>query len=428
MKTTILSFITFFAFCLNCSTAFSANVDFTPRISITGEYTDNLDLEASDKKEDYILTITPGFTLDIDDRSRGMSLSYGAGYSIYDEYDEYDDWRHSAGFTGWIYSSRNTRLEITDAFLYTQDPADDDGEDDTTRSGRNLYYTNTAGVSITHQFGENDTIRLGYLYSILENDDETIEDNSRYIPSINLTYWLVPRQLSAETGLEYTRGEFTGSSEVDSLSDDFDQWVGNIRLTKVINRDLNIFADYTHTWLDYEGEDVDYQIYDPSVGLAYAWGDDASITIGIGYFYQDRESGDDESGITIDGDIAKTWRFRRGSINLAGSSGYDQSYFGSENLGFNVYYGVEASATVEFSRHVTGDLFSSFRKVKYTETEDDREDDTIEAGCGITAQLNRWLSTRLGYTFRNLETDDREDEYTENSVIITFTLAPSSPI
>ena len=86
------------------------------------------------------------------------------------------------------------------------------------------------------------------------------------------------------------------------------------------------------------------------------------------------------------------------------------------------------SARHEFSRHVTGDVFSSYRRDKYTETEDNRRDDTTEAGCGITAQLNRWLSTRLGYTFRNVESDDRDAEYTENSIVLTFTLAPSSPI
>ena len=78
--------------------------------------------------------------------------------------------------------------------------------------------------------------------------------------------------------MEYTRGEFTRAAEADSLSDDFDQWVGNIRLTKVIRRELSVFAEYTHTWLDYDGEEVDYQIYDPSVGFTYTWGEDAFLT------------------------------------------------------------------------------------------------------------------------------------------------------
>jgi len=431
MKKILVSIVTFFIVCLNFSTVLAANVDFTPRISVSEAYTDNLNLAASDEKDDFITTVSPGFTLGIDARSSGMSLSYDAGYSFYNEYDEYDSWRHSASLTGWAELSRRTRLEVIDTFLYTEDPRDDDDADErdfTLRTGREPYYTNTASVAILHQFGEADTLELRYEYSILENDDKTEEDNSRHIPSANLTWWLVPRQLSLETGMEYTRGEFTGASEVDSLSDNFDQWVGNIRLTKIINRYLNIFATYKHTWLDYEGDEVDYRIYDPSIGFAYTWGEDANLSLSAGYYIQDKEYGDDESGMSINVDIGKTWRFKRSSINLTGSSGYDQTYFGAENLGFDVFYTAELSATHAFSRHVTGDAFSSYRKDKYTETEDDREDDTIEAGCGITAQLNRWLSTRLGYTFRNVESDDSEDEYTENSIILTFTLAPSSPI
>ncbi|RLC29662.1 MAG: hypothetical protein DRH32_07005 [Deltaproteobacteria bacterium] len=428
MKTNLLFILTFFAFCLNSAAAFAANVDFLPRISVSEEYTDNLNLDDSDEKDDFITTVSPGFTLNIDDRSRGMNLSYDAGYSFYDEYDQYNGWRHNADFTGWAYGSRNTRLEITDTFLYTKDPEDDYDEDNTMRRDRNVYYTNSAGVSVTHQFGESDTIRLGYVYSILENDDETLEDNSRHTPSVSLTYWFVPRQWRLETGMEYTRGEFTGSPAAGELSDDLDQWVGNIRVIRVVSRNFEVFAAYTHTLVDYEGQEVDYQIYDPSVGFSCAWGEDAALSLSVGYYLQDRERGDDESGMSIDGDIGKTWSFRRSSISLTGASGYEQSYFGSENLGFDVYYMAGLSARHEFSRHVTGDVFSSYRRDKYTETEDNRRDDTTEAGCGITAQLNRWLSTRLGYTFRNVESDDRDAEYTENSIVLTFTLAPSSPI
>ena len=120
MKITLSSLITVVVFFLNFSTASAANVDFTPRISVSEEYTDNLDLDASNEKEDFITTITPGFTLDIDARSSGLILSYDAGYSFYDEYDEYDSWRHSASLTGWTEISRRSRLEVTDTGFCTR--------------------------------------------------------------------------------------------------------------------------------------------------------------------------------------------------------------------------------------------------------------------------------------------------------------------
>ena len=428
MKKILVSIVTFFTVCLNFSTVLAANVDFTPRISVSEEYSDNINLDASDEKDDFITTVSPGFTLGIDARSSGMNLSYDAGYSFYNEYDEYDSWRHSASVTGWAELSRRSRLEVTDTFLYTEDPDDDDDEDYTIRQARNTYYTNSAGVSLTHQFGKNDSIRLGYVYSILENDDETLEDNSRHTPSVDLTWWLVPNRWRLDTGVDYTRGEFSGSSEAADVSDDLDEWVGDIRLTRVVSRYLEVFAGYTHTWLDYDGDEVDYQVYEPSVGFTYAWGEDATLSLSVGYFTRNRDGRDDESGVTLNGDLGKTWRFKRSSIRLAGYSGYTQSSFGSENLGFEEFYGAEATATHAFSRHITGDVFSSYRRGKYTDTDDDREDKTTRAGAGLSAQLARWLSARLGYTYSTVSSDDSEDEYTENSVILMFTIAPSSPI
>ena len=428
MKTTIRSIVTICSLFFFVVPASAADIDFTPRISVSEEYSDNIDLDPSDEKDDFITTVTPGFSLDIDARSSGLTLSYDAGYSFYDEYDEYDSWRHSASAMGWAELSRRTRLEITDTFLYTEDPGDEDDEDFTIRRDRNVYYTNSAGVSLTHQFGENDMLKLGYVYSILENDDETLEDNSRHTPSASLTWWMVPNRWRFDTGVEYTRGEFSGSSEVDVVSDDLDEWIGSIRLTRVVNRDLEVFAGYRHTLLDYDGDEVDYQVYEPSVGFTYTWGEGADLSLSVGYFTQDRDEGDDESGVTVNGDLAKTWRFRRSSIRLAGYSGYENSAFGAENLGFDEYYGAEASARHEFSRHITGDVFSSYRRDKYTDPDDDREDKTTRAGVGLSARLARWLVARLGYTYTDLNSDDSEDEYTENSVILTFTLAPSSPI
>ena len=49
--------------------------------------------------------------------------------------------------------------------------------------------------------------------------------------------------------------------------------------------------------------------------------------------------------------------------------------------------------------------------------------------AGLTAQVNTVAFHTLGiYLYSTVDSDESEDEYTENSVILTFTLAPSSPI
>ena len=174
---------------LTTSITFGYQATFIPRISINEEYTDNLFLTKRDKEHEYITTISPGFTAQILGKNSGAEISYDPEYSIYDEYDEYDSWRHDARFSGWVQMAKNTRLEVNDSFLYTEDPlrdpdiarlrAEEPGVliDSTIRRTRETYYTNTAGINLIHQFGRADSFNIGFIHSFLENDHPGYEDN-----------------------------------------------------------------------------------------------------------------------------------------------------------------------------------------------------------------------------------------------------------
>ena len=45
--------------------ALAAQVSFTPRVSVTEEYNDNVDLDRKGKKDDFITTVSPGATLEV---------------------------------------------------------------------------------------------------------------------------------------------------------------------------------------------------------------------------------------------------------------------------------------------------------------------------------------------------------------------------
>ncbi|MBW2741030.1 MAG: hypothetical protein JRE64_19780, partial [Deltaproteobacteria bacterium] len=168
------------------SNADSYQATFTPRISVSEEYTDNHFLTDDNKEHEYITIASIGFIAEVLGRSNGMSISYDPSYSWHDRYSDNDAWSHRAAFDYWIGISRNTRLEINDTFLHTEEPVteiEDFTEVDTTiRRSRRSYYTNSSGVELSHQFGESDSVSLGFVYSFLKNDDPDIEDNKRYNP------------------------------------------------------------------------------------------------------------------------------------------------------------------------------------------------------------------------------------------------------
>ncbi len=441
-KTYYFTLICILLFPFSSAAGFQAT--FTPRFSITEEYSDNIFLIPEDgvwvedpdtgllilvyPEDDFITILSAGLTVQLLGKFSGAEISYDPMYAMYNQYDENDGWRHSGEFSGWIELSRNTRLDARDSFLYTDDPLAAE-LDPTIRRGRKYYLTNTASLGLTHQFGEADSINLGYEYSILENEAENIEDNARRIPSIGLTYWLVPRQSGFETNVSYTRADFEASPK-------FDEWYGSARLFKSYTRHFEGFARYAHTAVYYDEDPVEdpenFQIYNPSAGFNYSSDpddhieDDLSLSFEFGFYFVEIEARDNETDFNASGNLTKT--FRRGSFNITGSRGYELAYFGAENLGFSKFYGAGVSATYHLARHISGNIFASYRNNKYPDVylQFEREDKLTRGGFGITIQPLAWMSIELNYTYRSVDSTLDRISYEENRGLFRITL--SSPL
>jgi hypothetical protein len=51
----------------------------------------------------------------------------------------------------------------------------------------------------------------------------------------------------------------------------------------------------------------------------------------------------------------------------------------------------------------------------------------VRAGCGLSFQLLRWLSARLGYTYNSVNSSVDSEDYVENVGSLMFTVAPAEP-
>lgn len=421
--------VTACAFFLTTSITFAYQFTFTPSISVSQEYTDNYFLTKHNKEHEYITTISPGFTAQILGKNSGAELSYVPEYAMYDKYDENNTWRHNVDFSAWSEIAKNTRIELTDSFLYTEDPLIDSDIatlltedpdaliDSTIRRGRDPYYRNTADINLIHQFGRDDSFNLGYRYSFLENDDPDLEDDKSHNPYMGVTFWFGP-----EWGFEI-RGDYTRSENDES--DDSDEWYGSARLIKRFTRHLEGFVQYDHRALNYDGTTEDYQVYNPSAGFDYTISDDISLSFGMGYSYLNREETDNDS--IMSGNLSLTKTFIRGSINIIGSGGYEESSFGAESLGNTEFYQLGGSATYQFTRYFSGNIFGSYRNSKYIDEDPEREDKITIAGLGMTMQAFEWMSLGLDYAYHTVDSTLDEDDYDENRVILRITLFPPRP-
>ncbi len=164
-----LFFVAMCIFFFTTSISHGYQATFTPKISVGGEYTDNVFLTDTSNEDDFITTISPRFAAEILGKTSGAEILYDPSYAMYNTYDENNHWRHLFRFNGWSNITKNTSLKVRDRYLYTEDPLRDpdialtrteDPEipiDSTIRKSLRIYYTNFFSIALNHRFGEEDS-------------------------------------------------------------------------------------------------------------------------------------------------------------------------------------------------------------------------------------------------------------------------------
>jgi len=401
-----------------------------PRISVNEQYDDNIFLTANkdSKDDDFITTIVPGFSAEILGKKNGLKISYDAAYAMYNEYDEFNGWRHNANLSGWSQLTKYTGLKIRDNFLYTEDPIRDENIaevrtedpflpiDSTTVKTRRIYYQNFAGVNLNHQFGKyNSSFGIGYSYFFLNEEDPAYEDKQIHTPSFGVTYFFSPQWgLGFDGNYQHANYEY---------SDNFDLFSGSVSFLKRFSKHFTGFIRYSQKFADYKGESGDDITYIPSIGFTYDIEKDITLIANAGYFYNDYEFRESESGVS--GDIRLIKKLERGQLNFAALSGTDYSLYDSENNGFSVFYEVSVSGTYHVAKHLSGKIFGSYRNTDYIDI--DRKDKRPTVGCGLSWKALEWMELGLNYQFQKVDSTEDVNDYDDNRVSVSITVFPTVP-
>ena len=432
--------------------AFAAELNFTPRTSVSERWSDNIYLERSEKRSDFITTPTLGFTAETRGQATGLSLSYDAGYNFYARYDENDGWQHNAVGSFWHNFTRDTRFDLSKAFLYTKDPLNDrdvvnqQGNvvapgDYSGRQGLNTYYRNYSTARLAHQFGPENSVYGQFVYGFLKNNSDEYQDSQEIAPSAGMTYWW-----STWAGLEleggYLRGLYdkTEGQTINGQEDDFNQVSGRVRFNQRLSPQFGIFEQYQQIYRDYDGNQTDqtqndngqlnqdYLVYAPSVGVFYQFDPTLTASFGFGYFYQQVQNDKDQQGVFPIADINKIWDYQRWNVRARGTAGLGSQDFSADNQGFTRYVQTDLTGRYNFTRQFFGDAGITYRYSDYINGENDEADHFIRPTVGLGYQVFRWLTLQLSYTFTKLEvTNNSTDGYEENSVLFTVALQPDQP-
>lgn len=415
----------------------SAQLNFTPVLTASEEYNDNIFLTPDNEKDDFITRTTFGGTLEWLGRTAGLELTYLPSYEWYNDYSEYDGWTHDLAGRTWYNFTANTSIELRNAYIRTRGSLEDAGyvgatsddplvapdiSPDPYRRGLGEYYRNATTLRFDHRFGAEDTVYAAYRYSLRRDLDTTSykrSDNDIWEPSIGGTYWFT-HLWGIGADMRYSHRNYKDQ-------EDREEWYGRMRLNRRITRHLSAYAQYAQTYLNYEDDGVDYDVYEPTIGFNYQLDQNTRIDIGAGWYFQDFDDGNSDDGFVLTALADKVWPFRRGSVGLTLLSGTDIDDTGVEDLGLNVYYQATARGEYAFTPRFSGTARVGYRWDDYPDRKPSRTDKTITAAAGLQYQALRWLLLNLDYTFRDLNSDYNLQEYTENRVIFSVTFTPEQP-
>lgn len=417
---------------------FAAQFLFTPEMTVGVEYSDNIFLTPDNEVDDFITTAGLRLTGELIGRTAGLTLVYHPTYNYFADNSDLDFWRHVGRIYAYKDLRRNTRIGLSSDYLETENPRDrsfdfapDDPlegptiDEDLSRRGRARYRQNTAQARLDHQYGARNTFYTGVSHSFLQDIDtlpgRVVDDHQIWRPSIGMTHWFTQRW-GFELDGYYSHRDYEEQN-------DRQEYTGTFQLNRAFSRTTTGYLAYRHTALYYdEPFDEDYQIYYPSVGFRYEFQEQAFISIGVGYFIQDyRYRGQAEEGFVLDSTLFKRWSFRSGYFDFTGNSGYRIDDSGAQDQGFNIYYQGRLSFLYNLTRTVAATAYGFYRYDDYPNQVPERSDNTIGAGAGLQYQALRWMNIALTYNFRYRDSDIRAEEYTENSVMLTVTMAPATP-
>ena len=393
-------------------TAFAKyHFDFTPSISVSEVYDDNIYLNSTNEKSDYITTVTPGFSLNVLSENNHLEFSYASSFVWYGKEDQNDTVRHSGSLTFGQDLTQHLKFDLTDTYIKSEDPLEDTEDIEGIRNTRNTYQRNTAMISLRYLFGPENSLTVGYGQSQLENEDKTVDDGRTQDPFANVTYWI-----NVKNGIELNYGFIKADFWRDDNSNAGDDYDGNSAGIKYIYRftpHSKGSIGYDFETRDFDGLSEDYDVHTGSVGFDHAFSPDLSLAVGVGYFIQKNDRSDDEDGYTYNATLIK--QFERGSIAFGGDGGWDENYLDAERRGFGRYWRVNADFDYQILEALSSYVGGSYRSDKDVGSGKRK---AWRGNCGIRWTFLRWFSLSLDYSHAERDDDNDIEDYSDNRVML----------
>jgi len=406
---------------------------FTPRVSVSETYDDNIDLEPDNENSDWITVVSPGGNFQLESQYTKLALDYEAGFSFYAKNSSRDTTRHRASISWDQLLAEHWRLNLSDTFSRSEDPinVEDDRITDISR-GREVQYRNTGQASVNWQFGAEDLVTLGYRNRLLNSDSDQTEDSRANEGFLNLGTWFVP-EFGVDMTSSFGRWEFQQpNGYTDIPTDDFYQYSAGLTMNYRWRPQRIAYARYSIVYLDYDHEfgflstlvSEDYVVHQPTVGLSLGLGPNTDFGAEFGYFRQEFD-GDrkGEDGFVLNASFST--RGERTTFSMQSNSGYSLDYGTSDNQGFSKYSDNSANVGYQLTENLNIFATARYRWEDFTET--NRTDHTYGGRAGLAYSFRRWLRLSLEGGHLRRDSNENDQEFIDNRVTLRITTSYPIP-
>ncbi|MBW1997917.1 MAG: hypothetical protein JRJ29_08120 [Deltaproteobacteria bacterium] len=200
-----------------------------------------------------------------------------------------------------------------------------------------------------------------------------------------------------------------------------DDFTGNGAQGRYLYRftqNTKFFLGGKYTDRHFDGPTENYKVYDGLAGYEHFFSPYFSLSLAGGYFVLKRVTSDDRDGYTYDVSLKK--RFRRGSVSINSSSGWDEIYLATEDRGLVRYWSGNLAAEYQIMEQVNIYAEGSYRLNKDLTA---RRWETLRGLGGIRVTFLRRFSFSMDYIYAENDDDIDTDDYRNNRVVATLTIS-----
>jgi len=371
-------------------------------------YDSNIDRDYQDREAEWTSSVSPSLSISSSDKREEYFLRY-APEVVYSHRTDNERIDHSALGKFSKQWTERVRTFIQDSFRRAEEPYEDEEAFVrlSDKRGRNRYSVNSFISKAEYEYAQESILKLGYDNQVLDNSEAGREDFVKHSPGLAVTHRFDHRWSGVADYL-FTHGNF-------DESDDLDRHGVNLYLYYNLTPSSKVFGRYGYSTLDYDGQQVDYDVQTATMGLERALTPTMLLALEGGGAFLSRDNGVDRDSFYFRFSLKE--ELQRGALAVSAESGIDEQQFsGVTDQGVSRYWKVKGNLLHNFSKHFQGTLTCSYRDDSFLERVTEEDEQEFRADAALSYTFLQWYKASVKYTYVNKDADVVANRYDDNRI------------